>query len=374
MYGIIIDSLIVSKNQIKEGESFSEILQRYNVGVRKIREILNKSDKIFDFTKIIAGKNYTFLLKKDSINTADYFIYEISPISFVVVSLGKEINVYRDRNKVTKVLKTASGIINTSLWNAMISNKTNTELSLELSEIFAWSIDFFGIQKGDEYKAIYDELIVNDKNIGVGKVYAAYFKHSGRNYYAFYFHKDSVNGYYDEQGNNLKRSFLKAPLRYSRISSRFSNSRFHPILKIRRPHHGVDYAAPIGTPVHSIGKGKVISLGRKKEAGRIIKIKHEGSYVSSYMHLSKFAKGLKVGKLVKQGETIGFVGSSGLSTGPHLDFRIYRNGIAINPLKVNSKPLKALDSNYHPEFELIKNKFKEKLDNINIYTTSKKVE
>jgi len=221
----------------------------------------------------------------------------------------------------------------------------NTELANELAEIYGWTIDFFGIQKGDHYKVLYEQLVVDQDTFGIGNIYAANFNHMNEDYQAYYFVQDSVGEFFDEEGNSLRKTFLKAPLRYKRISSKFTNRRYHPVLKIYRPHHGVDYAAAAGTPVHTIGDGVVIKKGyQKRGGGNYIKIKHNSTYSTTYMHLQGFAKGMRVGKHVKQGELIGYVGSTGLATGPHLDFRVYKNGTAINPLSIKSTPAKPVDS------------------------------
>jgi len=257
-------------------------------------------------------------------------------------------------------------IILPSLWNSMVEQQADPNLANELSEIYAWTIDFFGLRKGDTYKAIYEQYFVEDKYIGLGKIIAANFYHLGEDHYAFYFEQNNAGDYFDEEGNSLQRTFLKAPLRFTRISSGFSHSRMHPVLKIRRPHHGVDYAAATGTPVYTVGDGVVSKKGyQKRGGGNYVKIKHNGTYSTTYMHLSGYAKGINVGKKVKQGDLIGYVGSSGLATGPHLDFRFYRNGKAVNPLKVESPPSKPIDPDYQIRFDSVANHYTVILDSIN---------
>jgi murein DD-endopeptidase MepM/ murein hydrolase activator NlpD len=232
----------------------------------------------------------------------------------------------------------------------MVDNDIDPNLANELSEIYAWTIDFFGIQKGDNFRVIYEKLFVEGEYVGLGQIIAAGFNHMGHDYNAFYFAPDSTGDFYDEEGGSMRRTFLKAPLRYRRISSGFSYSRMHPILKYRRPHLGVDYAAPAGTPVQSIGDGVVVSAGYTKQGGYTIKVKHNGTYTTAYLHLQGFGKGIRQGVHVKQGQVIGYVGSTGLSTGPHLDFRFYRNGKAIDPLQVKAPPAKPVDTAYTEEY------------------------
>jgi murein DD-endopeptidase MepM/ murein hydrolase activator NlpD len=249
----------------------------------------------------------------------------------------------------------------------MIDSGTDPNLANELSEIYAWTIDFFGIQKGDLYRVIYEDLMVDGESIGIGDVLAANFNHYGSDNYAFYFEQHDEWDYFDERGQSLRRTFLKAPLRFRRISSRFSYSRLHPVLKIRRPHTGVDYAASAGTPVHTIGDGYILEKGYdRKGGGNYIKVKHNGTYTTVYMHLQGFARGITTGKQVKQGEVIGYVGSTGLATGPHLDFRVYRNGKAIDPLKMESPPAKPVDSIYLMDFHYLRDSLTPVLDTITI--------
>jgi len=237
-----------------------------------------------------------------------------------------------------------SGIIESSLWNSFIDQGANPNLCIALSDIFAWTVDFFGVQRNDRYKVIYDQYSVDGKFAGIGKIHTALFESSGEEVPAYYFEHGGQVGFFDDKGNSLRKAFLKAPLNFSRISSRFSASRFHPVLKIRRPHYGVDYAAPTGTPVYTIGDGVVSQKSYQAAGGgNYITIKHNSVYTSQYMHLSKYAQGMAVGTRVKQGQLIGFVGSTGLASGPHLDFRIFQNGSPVDPLKVKTPPVEPIN-------------------------------
>jgi murein DD-endopeptidase MepM/ murein hydrolase activator NlpD len=249
------------------------------------------------------------------------------------------------------VIKYASATIETSLWDAMLAGGLHPSLVVELSDIFAWSIDFFGLQKGDSFKVIYEEMSIDDKPLGVGKIFGAQFSGSGSTIYAVPFIQDNKESFFDGEGNSLRKAFLKAPLQYSRVSSRFSGSRMHPILRIRRPHYGVDYAAPIGTPVLSIGDGRVTRAGIESGSGRVVRIVHNSVYSTAYLHLSRFGAGIVPGAYVKQGDIIGYVGSSGLSTGPHLDFRFYKGGSPVDPLKVEAPPVEPVAEVNKARFE-----------------------
>ena len=363
-YGIVIDSMQVFRDKVKRNQFLSDILLAYNVDYQTIDELAKSSKMVFDVRKIRAGNSYSILCSNDSLQKVNYFVYEISPTEYVVYDLKDSVHIHRGEKEIERRITSASGVIESSLWNAMVDNQTDPNLANELSEIYAWSVDFFGIQKGDSYKVIYEGLYVDGEYIGIGKVEAAHFYHAGYDYYAFYFVSDSTGDYYDEEANSMRRTFLKAPLRFKRISSRFSYSRMHPILKKRMPHTGIDYAANYGTPVHAVGDG-VVTFARYKGAnGNLVKIKHNGTYTTAYLHLSKFGKGIKVGKHVKQGDVIGYVGSTGRSTGPHLDFRFYRNGKPVDPLKVKSPPAKPVDSLYLKEYNNLVEEYRAKLVSI----------
>lgn len=227
-------------------------------------------------------------------------------------------------------------------------------MSIELSEIYAWSIDFFGLQKHDHFSVIYDEQYVDTIPIGIGHIYSVLFNHQQKDFYATSFMQDEQLSFFDENGESLQRAFLKAPLRFNRISSRFSGSRLHPVLKIRRPHYGIDYAAPSGTPVFAVGDGTVIEKKYTKQGGNTLKIKHNSVYTTGYLHLSNFAKGIRQGTRVKQGQLIGYVGSTGLATGPHLDFRFWKNNSPVDPLKVESPTVEPIKKINQQKYDSIK--------------------
>ena len=257
--------------------------------------------------------------------------------------------------------RSAQAVIESSLWNAMVGNNLPIELALELSEIYAWTIDFFGLQKGDSIRVYYDEQYVDTTRIGIGLIYAAEFYHGKVWQEAYWFVAENTRNYYDSKGNSMRKAFLKAPLSYTRISSGFTYKRLHPVHKVYKPHTGVDYAAPMGTPVMTIGDGTVIQREYRGGGGNTVKIKHNATYTTAYLHLSKFADGLKVGQHVKQGQVIGYVGSTGTSTGPHLDFRVWKNGTPIDPLKMDSPPAEPIPAQLKDTFSTIVAGYKAKL-------------
>ena len=339
LYGICIDSLDVVEGSVKKNEFLANILSREGVNYGVIDNIGRNKKSVFDIRKIKVGNKYVFLKTRDSIPTAKYWIYEIDRTNYAVFQLTDSLAAWRGEKEVVTKIEHVGVEIKSSLWNAMAEEGCDASLILELSDIYAWTIDFFGIQPGDSCKVIFEEKYLAGDTVpfGIGNVLASYFKNKGEGKYAFSFEQDGRKEYFDENGDNMRKAFLKAPLNYRRISSKFSNGRMHPVYHVVRPHHGVDYAAPVGTPVQAIGDGTVIAKGwDKKGGGNYLKIKHNSTYTTTYMHLKGFAKGISQGCKVKQGQTIGFVGSTGASTGPHLDFRLQKNGTYIDPLKFKS--------------------------------------
>jgi murein DD-endopeptidase MepM/ murein hydrolase activator NlpD len=336
---IMADSLSHEQGIIKRNQPLSSLLSQYGISPKQVHELSQKSLNIFDLRKIRYGNPYKLFFRPDSIKKLEYFVYEHTPLEYFAVHFTDSIDLWTGLKAVDTIRSYFSGSIETSLWNLMTDKGANPMLAIELSEIYAWSIDFFGLQREDSIRVIYDEYFVDSIPIGIGFIHGAYFRHMNSDFWAIPFVQDSIMDYYDDEGKSLRKAFLKAPLRFSRISSRFSHSRLHPILKIRRPHLGVDYAAPIGTPVVAIGDGVVVKREYNGGAGHMVRIKHNSVYSTAYLHLSRYGKGIVNGAYVKQGDVIGYVGSSGLSTGPHLDFRFYKNNSPVDPLKVEAPPV-----------------------------------
>lgn len=352
IYGIDVDSLDHEKFTVKRGENLSDILKRCNVDRKRIAKCESEISKVFDIRKFRAGNNYCVVTEPDTLHTLRHFIYEISPVEYFVLSINNdEITATKNKHKVVERERVAEGVIETSLWNAVVGQGLQWDLAMRLSDIYAWNIDFFGLQKGDMFRVKYTERWVDTTFVGIDSIKCAMFFHNNREYHAIPFDIDGKTEYFDNEGNSLRKAFLKAPLKYSRISSKFTHSRFHPVLKIYRPHHGVDYAAPKGTPVMSIGDGRVVAKGwDKKGGGNYIRIQHNSIYSTVYMHLNGFAKGITVGSNVRQSDVIGYVGSTGTATGPHLDFRVYKNGSPTDPLKLESPSVEPVPSDSMAKF------------------------
>lgn len=365
LFNIAIDSFTVVPGQIRSGQNLSDLLATQGISMTRIDEISKKTTSVFDVRKMKVKNPYYFFMSKKEPSKVEYFIYEINPVDYVVYQMGDSLRIYKEKKPMITQIKTASGVINSSLWNAMTEQAISPVLAMDLYEIYQWTIDFFGIQKGDKFRVVYEENFVYGKSVGIGRIFAAQFVHSKEDFYAFRFTQNNEDSYFDQKGKSLKTAFLKAPLVYNRISSVFSNSRFHPVLKIRRPHHGVDYAAPSGTPVVSIGDGTVIAKAfQARGGGNYLKIKHNSAYTTSYMHLSKFGAGIANGVRVKQGQVIGYVGSTGLSSGPHLDYRVFHNGSPIDPLKMKAPPTDPIAQKNMNDFNLQRDSMMVKLQEI----------
>lgn len=362
-YGLPVDSFRIDTCKVKEGETLGGIMNRLGATRAQITGITLMPRSEFDVRTIRPGKTYYALYQTDTagVEMLQYYIYLPSIREAVVLHLTDSMHVERYEKEVTHMNRAAEVVIESSLWNAMAGNGLPTELALELSDIYAWTIDFFGLQKGDSIRVYYDEQYVDTTRIGIGRIYAAQFYHARKWQEAYWFEEGKIGNYFDEEGHSLRKTFLKAPLNYKRISSGFTYARKHPIHKVVRPHTGVDYAAPMGTPVVSIGDGVVTMKEYKGGGGHTVKIKHNSTYTTAYLHLSKYAKGLAVGKHVKQGEVIGYVGSSGSSTGPHLDFRVWKNGSPIDPLKMQSPPAEPIPAQYKDTFATVVNTYRDYL-------------
>ncbi|MBT3612029.1 MAG: peptidoglycan DD-metalloendopeptidase family protein [Flavobacteriales bacterium] len=338
-YNICVDSFNVIKGFVKRGQTMGEILYLNHIDHFEINKIVKKSKEIFDVRRVNTGKKYTVICASDSTKKAQYFIYEIDATNYVVFDLRGEMDVYNGKKPVTVKLKTASGIIKSSLWLTMEEQKLSPKLTAELSTIYAWTIDFFKVQKNDGFRVYYEDKYIDGEYIGIGRLLAAEFTHKGQDFYSFYY-KESENfgDYYDEQGKTLRKAFLMAPVDYKRISSRYSKRRKHPVTGRWKGHFGTDYAAEKGTPIWSTANGTIIAATYTKNNGNYVKVRHNGTYTTQYLHMSKIKPGIRKGVFVKQRDIIGYVGSTGLATGPHVCYRFWKNGKQVDPFKQKLPP------------------------------------
>ena len=367
-YGVCMDSLDINEYQIRSGDNPAAILDALGFSAREAERITRVSATVLDPTKLRAGMCYYTFTTQDSVAAIRYMAFAKSLTDYAVIDLsGDSVRAYEFNKPVSIKRHYAEGTITSSLWNVMKEKGADPLLALKLSDVFAWQIDFFDVKEGDSFRVMYDVAYIDDTTaLSIASIGGAVFTHQGKAFTAIPFTQDSVFEYFDLEGNSLRKAFLKAPLDFFRITSRFSNARFHPILKRYRAHHGVDYAAPVGTPVKSIGAGTVIAKGYMGGGGNTLKVKHNSVYTTSYMHLSRYAKGIQVGSHVEQGQVIGYVGSTGLSTGPHLDFRVYKNGQAINPLQMEAPPSLPVKPELRDSFQVVKQKVLAELDSLQL--------
>ncbi len=359
-YGIDADLYRLETGEVQEGETVGRILNGFGVSARLIDKLDKASKEAFPLRNIRPGHKYTAFIHEDSLYAPhlDYLAYEKSVSEYVVFGfVGDSVTITKGEKPTTVRRTKKSAVIESSLWGAIMEADLPYALAAELEDIYQWTVDFFGIQVGDDFTVIYDEKFIDDTvSIGIGRVWGAKFNHAGKTRYAIPFRQGDKLQYWEADGGSLRKNILKAPLKFSRISSGFSYSRLHPVHKVRRPHTGVDYAAPSGTPVRAVADGVVTFRGWGGGGGNTIKIKHAGNLMTGYLHLRGFAKGIVVGARVTQGQLIGYVGSTGTSTGPHLDYRIWKNGTPINPLKVPQEPTEPINEKNRAKFEFVRDR------------------
>lgn len=369
-FGFNLNDFTVKRDTVRKGDSFGVILERYKIGYPQIFTIAEKAKDTFDIRRLQIGKPYTLLCSKDSIATPKCFIYQPNQEEFVVINFQDSIHAYTSRKPIKYVEKTVSGIVTSSISQILDEQGISPILTNMLAEqIYAWTIDFTRLQKGDTFKVIYTDKYIDDSiYAGVHNVKAAFFNHKDTPYYAFRYQTDSIKNiheYYNEAAKDLRRAFLKAPVQFSRISSRYNlNRRIAYYGFALRPHKGTDFAAAVGTPILATANGTVTESQYKGGNGNYVKIRHNSTYETQYLHMQK--RHVKVGDHVKQGDVIGTVGMTGNTGGPHVCYRFWKNGQQVDPLKEKfsqSEPIaEALKGNY---LKFIK-PIKEQLDGLSI--------
>ena len=339
--GFNADTLKCEEGKVKSGQFFSTLLGSLGMTAQEAYNLTQVCDSVFDVRTLRVGNAYKAYFS--SAGQLEYLVYDRDRMHQIVFDCTEPYEAWVYEKPVVRQEKYADVTINSSLWNDMLAADASPLIILSLSDIYAWTVDFFGLQKGDRFRVLYQETMCDGEVISVDTVRYAVFTHAGQDFPAIMFdQQDGGNLWWNEKGESMRKAFLKAPLKFSRISSGFSYARKHPVTRKVQPHTGVDYAAPKGTPVMTIGDGVITSMKYEGAGGNTIRIRHNSVYSTAYLHLSGYAKGLKVGQRVRQGDVIGYVGSTGRSTGPHLDFRVWKNGTPINPLKMDSPPAEPL--------------------------------
>jgi len=364
-YGYVLNDFNVIRDTIRSGDTFGDILDNYGVPHQKILEVASKFRDSFDVRRIVVGKPYVLLNSKDTTNTTQVFIYEKNRIDYAVVDLRDSINCYTSKKPIRFEEKEASGIIYSSLSQTMEEQNLSANMTDQLASIYAWTVNFFHLQAGDRFKVVYTERYINDTiPAGLDRIKAAYFEHRGKPLYSFNYKVDTANAvydYFDEKADNLRRAFLKAPVKFSRISSRYNlNRRIKYYGYKLRPHKGTDFAAPIGTPILATADGVVSKSERRGGNGNYVKIRHNGTYDTQYLHMRK--RKVRVGEFVQQGDVIGWVGMTGNTGGPHVCYRFWKNGKQVDPFKEDLPLSKPLPQEFHEDYFETILPFKEQLD------------
>ena len=367
-YGFCPDSLDCVEGKVKNGQFFSTLMMKLGMSAQQAYDLTLACDGVFDVKGLRVGNGYKAYYSDEIL---EYVVYERNRTSNVVFTCQPPYEVKVIEKPITTHTRYADVTINTSLWVDMREAGVSPELIISLSDIYAWTVDFFGLQKGDRFRVLYDERLCDGEVVAVDTVRYAIFTHNKQDLPSVMFNQgDGGNIYWNDKGESMRKAFLKAPLKFSRISSGFSYARKHPVTRKVQPHTGVDYAAPKGTPVMTIGDGTITSMKYEGAGGNTIRIRHNSVYSTAYLHLSGYAKGLKVGQRVSQGQVIGYVGSTGRSTGPHLDFRVWKNGSPINPLKMQSPPAEPVKKEKMKEFTAVYERYRSQIDTINARSTA----
>jgi len=365
-FGFYMEDYQVIHDTIKQGDTFGKLLSQQGFSATEIHNIVEKIKDSLNLRNIRVGRPYTILKSLEEPHTIQAMVYQSDMINYSVVDFRNDIVAYNRQKPVTIKRKIIVDSISGSLSNTLDANGVSSALTHNLSSVYAWSVDFFRIQKGDAFGVIFNERYVNDTlYVGIENIEGSFFIHKGKKIYAFPFKRDSLGGseeYFDDEANALKSMFLKAPLKFSRITSRFSPRRFHPVQKTWKAHKGTDYAAPHGTPIMTTANGVVEQTGYTSGNGNFVKVKHNNTYSTQYLHMSRIA--VKKGQRVTQGETIGYVGSTGLATGPHVCYRFWKNGVQVDPLKMNFQSSEPLEEKYKERFFSQINPIKKELDSV----------
>jgi murein DD-endopeptidase MepM/ murein hydrolase activator NlpD len=364
LYGMVVDDFLVIEDKVKRNERLGDILEAYNVPAKLINQVSQLSRNVFDARKIAANKKYTLICDQDSLKTAKALVYEPNPIDYIIFRFEDSLTVDVCKRDVITVEKSIAGEIRSNLSETIEELGISHELTNKFVDIFGWQVDFQRLQKGDKFKLIYEESQVEGVTVSINQIKAIYFEHFGSPYYAFPFDQGEGMNYYDAEGKSLRKALLKYPIEFTRISSRYTMSRFHPVQKRWKAHLGTDFAAPTGTPIRSVGDGTVEEAQYKSNNGNYVKIRHNGTYTTQYLHMSRIADGVRAGTRVRQGQTIGYVGSTGLATGPHLCYRFWKNGVQVDALKADLPPSEPIQKSYMPSFENVKADLTKKLDSI----------
>lgn len=370
-YGYKLNDLEVVRDTVQRGDTFADIFLENGFSYTDIYNINRKVKKTYNFRKIKPKRPFMFLFSKDSIATPVAFIYQPSMLDYVVINLKDSVFAKKKKKKVTFRTFEAQGVITSSLSETLEAQRLSPLLAYDLSDIYAWSIDFFRLEKGDRFKIVYTQKYVDDSiYVGLNRIHAAYFEHRKKPYYAIEFESDAERGiteFFDEKGKNLRRAFLQAPVQFSRISSRYNKRRRISYYGRTKPHYGTDFAAPVGTPIRATASGTVVASSYTRGNGNYVTIRHNGTYKTQYLHMKK--RKVRKGQQVKQGDLIGTVGMTGYTSGPHVCYRFWKNGKQVDPFRQKLPEAKPIDSKLKEKYMVYMQPLKETLDCITFYNS-----
>ena len=348
VYGYVAGNFRVVEERIQRNESLYIILRRHDVSHELIHRIQQNARGVVNLNRMIPGQRYRVYHGEDG---AISFVWRRSSTDYTVIDWSDDIQIRNGMIPVETKMSAVSGVIRSSLANSISNEGVSQRLVVELANIYAWTIDFYGLRSGDQYRAVYEDRFVEGEYVGIGRIKVAEFEHRGNIRRAYYFDNGMQSGYFDEEGNSMRRAMMRVPFEYNpRISSGFSHSRLHPILNQRRPHYGTDYAAPTGTPILASGDGVVTEAQYRGGNGNIVQIRHNSVYRTAYLHMSRFGPGIRAGVEVKQGQVIGYVGQTGLATGPHLCYRLYKNNSPINSVRYDFPPSEGVNGDHLEQY------------------------
>ena len=370
-YGYKLNDLEVVRDTVQRGDTFADIFLENGFSYTDIYNINSKVKKTYNFRKIKPKRPYTFLFSKDSLSSPVAFIYQPSILDYVVINLKDSVFAKKKKKEVTHRTFEAQGVITSSLSETLEAQRLSPLLAYDLSDIYAWSIDFFRLEKGDRFKIIYTQKYVDDSiYVGLNRIHAAYFEHRNKPYYAIEFESDAERGiteFFDEKGKNLRRAFLQAPVQFSRISSRYNKRRRISYYGRTKPHYGTDFAAPVGTPIRATASGTVVAAGYTRGNGNYVTIRHNGTYKTQYLHMKKSK--VRKGQQVTQGDLIGTVGMTGYTSGPHVCYRFWKHGKQVDPFKQKLPEAKPIEPKLKEKYMVYMQPLKETLDCITFYNS-----
>ncbi len=370
-WGFSLNTYQLTENTLRSGDVLGEILMRQGLTYPQVAALVEASKGVFNINSMRAGKTL-FFLKQAQEAHATQMVYEPSPYEYVVFNLTEPFQVNVVKRDVKTEIVAASGVLETSFWQALTDNGLNDELADGMIDVLSSSVDFYHQRQGDRFKVVYEQHFVEGVAVGTGKIIAAMYEREGKSFYAFNYEKEGEKvDYFDFDGRPAKKAFLKSPVKFSRISSRFNLHRLHPILGYHKAHLGTDYAAPYGTPIIAVAEGVVEEATRRGGNGNFVKIRHDGTYETQYLHMQGFARGIHRGTRVAQGQTIGYVGATGLATGPHCCFRFWKNGREVDHLRLNLPQPQPITGETLQQFMVVRDQLLQMLNGVEYRTFNK---